>query len=117
MKQCRAQQCACACLKKGPAAQCPDRLTRWREDRLLVAADIHGDQRLLVGILIFRIFPRNTNDDELRLPSQEASETDSKVAGSAALVSRGASSMGWLFDFGSVLYYGQPGVPFIIAPG
>ncbi len=78
---------------------------------------IHGDQRLLVGILIFRIFPRNTNDDELRLPSQEASETDSKVAGSAALVSRGASSMGWLFDFGSVLYYGQPGVPFIIAPG
>jgi hypothetical protein len=113
MKQCRAQQCACACLKKGPAAQCPDRLTRWREDRLLVAADIHGDQRLLVGILIFRVFPRSTKNGELHLLSQEASETDSEAAGNAALVSRVASSMGRLFDFGSDSYYGLPGAPFI----
>jgi hypothetical protein len=78
MKQCRAQQRSCACLKKCPATHCPDRLTRRRAGGAVVVI-IHGDQRLLVGILIFRIFPRNTNDDELRLPSQEASETDSKA--------------------------------------
>ncbi len=80
----------------------------------MVEVEIHGDQKLLVGIWISL---RSMMDGELQLISQSASAAGIDAAGNAAQVSRGASSMGWLFDFGSVLYYGLPGAPFIIAPG